>query len=156
MKQFVAVLAAALLVTGIYVMTAGAGQQGVSPSRVAKLEKKVTKLQKAVKKIKKQVNQGQSLTLAVLAYNACGLAVTADGLQGTWINVNNRVPTGPAFTDTTSAVDDFGFCNAFGVTRKQLQATPDASVFRALLNLVKPSSSAQLRAEARQLRALQR
>jgi outer membrane murein-binding lipoprotein Lpp len=53
MKQFLAVLLAALVVTGIYVVTAGAGQQGVSPAKFNKLSKQVTKLKKDVTKLKK-------------------------------------------------------------------------------------------------------
>ena len=51
MKQFLAVVLAALAVTGIYAMTAGAGQQGVSPAKFAKLAKQVKQLKKAVHQI---------------------------------------------------------------------------------------------------------
>ena len=154
MKQFIAVLLAALVVTGIYVVTAGAGQQGVSPSRVARLEKKVAKLQKTVNKIKKQQTQDELGIGAVLAYSVCNAAVSADALQGTWINVNGRVATAPAFTDVTTAVNDFGICQALSVTRQKLANPPTTAAFKQLLNLVGPGAATQLRpGEIRKLRA---
>jgi hypothetical protein len=155
MKQFIAVLLAALVVTGIYVVTAGAGQQGVSPSRVARLEKKVTKLQKAVNKIKKQVTQDEGGIVAVLAYSVCNTAVSADALQGTWTNVNDRVSTLPAFTDVTTPVNDFGACQALSVTRQQHPGDlPTTAAFNQLLKLVGPGAATRLRpGDIRQLRA---
>jgi len=45
LTRLVIVLAAALVAVGIYAVTAPAGQQSVSPKRVAALEKRVSKLQ---------------------------------------------------------------------------------------------------------------
>lgn len=138
MKQFLAVLAAALLVTGIYVVTAGAGQQGVSPKRVAKLEKKVNKLQKTVKKIQKQQRMDEVAIVAALVYGGCNTAVTADAFQKTWTTI------GAPFGSQTP-LDDFGLCNALNIARQKVGApppVPTVSVFGALLDLFKPGSAA--------------
>ena len=55
MKQFLAIVLAALAVGGIYAMTAGASQQGVSPAKFAKLSKQVKKLKKQVAQINGQL-----------------------------------------------------------------------------------------------------
>jgi hypothetical protein len=102
MKQFLAVLAAALLVTGIYALTAGAGGHGVSPAKVAKLAKQVKKLQKEVNLINSQlacfnqaapITQYQGYVYGDVAnpsafQNTTGLDVTATGdTVGAWFLV---------------------------------------------------------------------
>jgi hypothetical protein len=49
MKRLVAILAAALAAFAIYTVTAPAGQEAVSPKRVAALEKKVATMQRQLK-----------------------------------------------------------------------------------------------------------
>ena len=56
MKRLAVVLAAALVAVAIYAVTAPAGQQAVSPKRVAALEKKVSQLQKSVKTLNTFMN----------------------------------------------------------------------------------------------------
>lgn len=56
MKQFLAIVLAVLAMGGIYAMTAGATQQGVSPAKFAKLSKQVKKLKKQVAQINGQLS----------------------------------------------------------------------------------------------------
>ena len=56
MKRLAVVVAVVLAAVALYAVTAGAGQQAVSPKRVAALEKKVTHLQRQVRTLNTFMN----------------------------------------------------------------------------------------------------
>ena len=115
--------------------------------RVASLEAKVSKLEKNVKALKKTDSDlGDGIGLSLL-YTFCGLAVTADGLQGTWQENDQLSAATQAgktyFGPQTSVNDSLGtvasVCQTLGVPRSTA-LPPTTAQITALLALLQRSS----------------
>lgn len=129
-------LAAVLALT--LVAAAPAGAKGPT---LRSLQAQITSLQKQVKTLKKQAATDRNFALGAFAYSACGWAVAADALQGSWTALDVRLGAPPLF-GTQTPVDDFGICQSFKIVRAPNQNPPTVGVFQALLDIFKPTSSA--------------
>jgi hypothetical protein len=90
-------------------------------------------LQSQVKLLQRQVRFLRNEIAANYVGDACLAASTADVFQGTWANVDARVPTGPAFGAQTQ-VADRGACAAIRITRQGVRNPPSASIFTTIIN----------------------
>jgi hypothetical protein len=134
-------LAVAVVVTLGVVAAAPAGARGPT---LRSLQLQITSLKKQVTTLKKQVRADRNFAIGSFVYSGCAWAVTADALQNTWTTVDQRVPTPPAFGAQT-AVNDYTACQAVQIVRARTQVPPTTSVFQALLDIFKPSSSGPVR-----------
>lgn len=105
------------------------------------LAKQIKTLRAQVTALQKQVREARLVALGALAYSGCSVAVTADAFQGTWAtidDVSNRANPPRAIYGPQQAVNDFGVCNAFRITRAPTQVPPTTAVFNSLLILFRP------------------
>jgi hypothetical protein len=122
-----------LVVTGLLVSAAPA-PAAIPTNR--QLARQIKTLQKQVKTLQAQVRTAQNIAAGAAVYSACGFAVTADALQGTWAtidDVSNRAPPARTIYGPQQPVNDFTTCSVFQITRTPGQVPPNVSVFSALL-----------------------
>jgi hypothetical protein len=116
-------------------------------ARLKALEAKVTRQDKTIKaqaatirRLTTAVNEAGSLAAAGLAFTACGLAVTADAVQGQF-NVTDQISVNTpnvarTFFGPQTPVSDQGSCEALRVVRSQV-IPPSTAAFSALLSLLR-------------------
>jgi hypothetical protein len=135
-------LIVAIVVTlGVVAAAPAAGARGPT---LRSLQLQITSLKKQVTTLKKQVKADRNFAIGSFVYSGCAWAVTADALQNTWTTVDQRVPAPPAFGAQTP-VNDYTACQAVQIVRARTQVPPTTSVFQALLDIFKPSSSGPVR-----------
>jgi hypothetical protein len=112
-------------------------------AQIKALQAKVTKQEKTIKTLQTAVKDAGGLAAAGLAFSACGFAITADAVQGTWsvidqvsINTPNILRT---FFGPQTPVNEQGACTALQVVRTQV-VPPTVAAFSALLSLLRPAS----------------
>jgi hypothetical protein len=106
--------------------------QSAAPTN-AQLARQIKALQKQVKTLQKQTTQARLIAIGSLIYTGCSIAVTADAFQGTW-TVIDQMP-GHTLFGPQVAVNDFGLCSSYEITRAPTQMPPNVSVFNSLLAL---------------------
>lgn len=133
-----AALAPALLVPPVALAAPPTNAQ--LAAQLKALQAKVTKQDKTIKALQKGVGEAGGLAAAGLAFSACGFAITADALQGTFsvidqisINTPNVART---FFGPQVPVSDPGACTALRVVRTQV-VPPTSAGFSALLSLLR-------------------
>lgn len=89
-------------------------------------------LQSQVKLLQRQVRFLRNEIAANYVGDACLAASTADVFQGTWTNIDARVPTAPGF-GAQAQVRDNGACAAIRITRQGARNPPSASIFATLI-----------------------
>jgi hypothetical protein len=109
-------------------------------SQLKALQAKVTKQDRTIKALQRTVNEVGGLAVAGIAFSACGFAISADALQGTFnvidqisINTPNVART---FFGPQTPVSDEGRCTALRVVRTQA-VPPTTAAFSALLSLLR-------------------
>jgi hypothetical protein len=107
------------------------------------LQAQVKTLQSDVKKLKAQSNSTLVEADAAILLSACGIAVNADSLQGTWQVIDQLASATQAgktyFGPQTPVVDSIGgqpICQTIGVSRSQ-SAPPTVAQHNALLALLR-------------------
>jgi hypothetical protein len=113
-------------------------------ARLKALEAKVAKQEKTIKALTTTVNDARGLAAFGLAFSACGLANTADAVQGQFsvtdqiaVNTPNVAHT---FFGVQTPVSDQGACGLLKVVRTQV-IPPTTAAFSALLSLLQSSTS---------------
>lgn len=114
-------------------------------ARLKALEAKVAKQDKTIKALTTAVNEAGGLAAGGLAFAACGLAITADAVQGQF-NVTDQIAVNTpnvarTFFGTQTPIDDKGSCTALQVVRTQV-VPPTTLAFSALLSLLRSPSAA--------------
>jgi hypothetical protein len=114
-----------------------------------KLQKDVATLKAQVKTLKKSVSDLRDIALAVAVTGACNIAITADGLQGTWQEIDQLSAATQAgktyFGPQTPANDAIGkstnhWCAVASVNRSQA-LPPTVAQFSALLALYQTTAA---------------
>ena len=109
-------------------------------SQLKALQAKVTKQDKTIKSLQKAVSDAGGLAAAGLAFSACGFAISADALQGTFNVIDqisiNTPNVARAFFGAQVPVTDAGSCTALRVVRTQA-VPPTTAAFSALLSLLR-------------------
>jgi hypothetical protein len=113
-------------------------------ARLKALEAKVAKQEKTIKALTTAVNDAGGLASAGLAFSACGLAITADAVQGHF-SITDQIATNTpnvakTFFGVQTPVSDQGRCAALQVVRSQV-VPPTTAAFSALLSLLQPRST---------------
>jgi hypothetical protein len=116
-----------------------------------KLQKDVATLKAQVKTLKKSVSNVRDIALVVAVTGACNTAITADGLQGTWQEIDQLSAAMQAgktyFGPQTPVSDAVGttnhWCALASVNRSQA-LPPTVAQFNALLALYQ-TTAAQVR-----------
>jgi hypothetical protein len=127
----VAVLAACLVV---------AAPAGAAGPTLRSLQAQITSLKKQVATLKKQAKADRNFAIGAFVYSGCSWAVTADALQNTWTKLDQQF--GTTVFGAQTAVNDYTACQLVEINRARTQVPPTSSVFQALLDIFKPSSSA--------------
>ncbi|HEY2939775.1 MAG TPA: hypothetical protein VGJ27_08185 [Gaiellaceae bacterium] len=136
-------LAVAIVVTLGLVAAAPAGAREARGPTLRSLQTQITALQKQVKALKKQVKANDNFAVGAFVYSGCAWAVTADALQNTWTKLDQQF--GTTVFGAQTPVNDYTACQAVQIVRARTQVPPTTSVFQALLDIFKPSSSAAVR-----------
>ncbi len=89
-------------------------------------------LQSQVKLLQRQVRFLRNEIAANYVGDACLAASTADVFQGTWTNIDSRVPTGTTF-GAQAQVRDNGACAAIRIARQGVRNPPSASIFATII-----------------------
>jgi hypothetical protein len=114
-----------------------------------KLQKDVATLKAQVKTLKKSVSDLRDVALAVAVVGACNTAITADGLQGTWQEIDQLSAATQAdktyFGPQTPVNDAIGnsnnhWCALASVNRSQA-LPPTVAQFSALLALYQTTAA---------------
>jgi hypothetical protein len=153
MKRFVVFAVLTLAVALVASGTASARpqrQQALSPAekslqkQVTALSKSVTTLQKKVVTLNKDLTSVGQYAQAVLLFDECSNAITADTFQGTWTVIDqlaSATQAGKTYFGPQTPVDDKNLCSAgFGITRSQV-TPPTVAGFSSLLNIVTGSAA---------------
>jgi hypothetical protein len=136
-----------VLVVALYATVAWAATPATPTEK--KLLKDVASLKAQVKTLKKTVNDTRDLALAVAAIGACNVAITADGLQGTWQEIDQLSAATQAgktyFGPQTPVNDAIGntnthWCGLVSVNRSQA-LPPTVAQFSALLALYQTTAA---------------
>ena len=142
MKQVLAVAAALTVLTAATAPAASAGPSAKSlQAQITSLRKELAATKKQVTTLQKKLNSTADTSDAALlagVMGICGLAVTADALQGTWTTINGlaQAANQPVIFPAQSPVDDSGLCaSAIRIPRSQT-VPPNVSVFSAILNIL--------------------
>jgi hypothetical protein len=113
-------------------------------ARLKALEAKVAKQEKTIKTLTTNLNEVGGLAVGALAFAACGLAITADAVQGQFgitdqiaVNTPNIAHT---FFGVQTPVNDQGRCALLQVVRTQV-VPPTTAAFSALLSLLQPRTT---------------
>ena len=140
MRKALAIAAVASLAI---VPAAGAGSAKKGPT-LRSLQGQITSLKKQVNALKKKTKLAEDIAVVALAYGACSTAVTADTFQDAFVGVDGHFThtAGTNYFGTQSALNDYGACQAFEITRAHNQSPPTTAVLAALLDLFKPSGAA--------------
>ena len=104
------------------------------------LQRQVTALQRQVRTLRTQTNELREFAGAIVAVNACVLAITADAVQGTWTTVNQS--EGRTLFPAAQTLNDRGACSALRVQRQPTLVPPVISPFSSLLILLTGQSAA--------------
>jgi len=112
-----------------------------------KLQKDVATLKAQVKTLKKSVSDLRDVALAVAVTGACNTAITADGLQGTWQEIDQfsaatqagKTYFGPQ-TPVNDAVGNNHWCALAEINRSQA-LPPTVAQFSALLALYQTTAA---------------
>jgi hypothetical protein len=107
------------------------------------LQRQVAALQKQVTTLKKRVTRDENFINVSLAYAVCSTAVTADTFQDTFTGLDSRITT-PGYFGAQTAVNDYQACSVFSIVRAHSQSPPNTNILRALLDIFKPRSFANL------------
>ena len=132
-------LLGAVLVVALYATVAWATTPPTPTEK--KLQKDVATLKAQVKTLKKSVSDLRDVALAVAVTGACNTAITADGLQGTWQEIDQlsaatqagKTYFGPQ-TPVNDAVGVNHWCAVAEINRSQA-LPPTVAQFSALLAL---------------------
>jgi hypothetical protein len=112
-----------------------------------KLQKDVATLKAQVKTLKKSVSNVRDIALVVAVTGACNTAITADGLEGTWQEIDQlsaatqagKTYFGPQ-TPVSDAVGTNHWCALASVNRSQA-LPPTVAQFSALLALYQTTAA---------------
>ena len=126
-------VAVALAVAIALVAVAPSGAAQAKGPTLKSLQAQITSLQKQVKTLKKQEASDHNLAAAAVVYSACGDAVLADALQGTWMTV----PNGSTMFGAQTPVNDYDACKSFNIVRANVQTPPTVATIQAVLDLIK-------------------
>ena len=129
MKRLLVLAVTALVAVGLYATTAGGTQQAVTPAQFNALKKQVATQ-------KKQITQLQNFGSALLAYDLCLTAATADAFQAEWqaLDANLTALGRPAVFGPQSPIADSNACQALQITRSH-NVPPNTANFGALTAL---------------------
>jgi hypothetical protein len=149
MKKHVALALAALAVIAATYSATAWSAGSVTPTErrllrdVKVLQSKVKTLQADVKQLKTRATETEEVAGIALLVSACGTAITADAIQGTWQvldQVSAATQAGKTyFGAQTPVVDTLAgrpVCQAIGVTRSQA-LPPTSAQYNALLALLR-------------------
>ena len=114
-------------------------------ARIKALEKKSAAQAKTITALKKQVDDATGLGASALVFGICGLAITADAVQGVFWTIDQIGPNTPnvakAFFGPQVPISDAGACEALKVVRTQA-VPPTTAAFSALFSLLRASTAA--------------
>jgi hypothetical protein len=139
MQTRVLILVIAAILVGMYAAHSQAAGTASSPDRrVAKLQRQVTSLQKQVTLLNVRVRSISSALGAGFEGNTCGLALTADLIQGTWgvIDQMAQALQGRTYFGPQTQVNDFRNCADLinpTVPRPTIQVPPTIAPFQPLI-----------------------
>ncbi len=143
MRRALAVAAFALILLVPPAALAAAPTNAQLAAQIKALQAKVAKQDKTIKKLQTDVDDAGGLAAADLAFAACGLAIAADALQGTFSVVDQISVNTPniarTFFGPQVPVNDSGACAALKVIRTQA-VPPTTAAFSAVLSLLSASS----------------
>lgn len=145
MRRALALAAAAF----VLVVPSAALAAGPTPAqldaRIKALEKKSAAQAKTITALKKQVDEATGIGASALVFGICGLAITADAVQGIFWTIDQIGPNTPniakAFFGPQVPISDAGACDALKVVRTQA-VPPTTAAFSALFSLLRASTAA--------------
>ena len=113
-------------------------------AKVAKQDKTIKAQETKIKTLTASLNEVGGLAVGGLTFAACGLAITADAVQGQF-NVTDQIAVNTpnvahTFFGSQTPIDDKGTCSSLQVVRTQV-IPPSTAAFSALLSLLRSSSA---------------